>query len=258
MSTRISIITAVYNRASTIQVAIESVLSQRDVNVEYIVIDGNSTDGTQDVIGRYRQHISKYISEPDSGIYDALNKGIQTATGDVVGFIHADDLLASPNVLRRIADAFKNESVDAVYGDLVYVAPDRLDQIVRYWKSGIASDPRFRRGWMPPHPTFYLRRKHYLNLGGYREDFQISADYELLLRMMFKHRLKTAYIDDVLVKMRLGGKSNKSMGNRLLANREDRYAWQVNGLQPPFALQIFKPLRKVYQYWLRPSKDANH
>jgi len=253
MSPRISIITAVFNRASTVQASIESVLKQRRANIEYIVIDGNSSDGTQEVVRRYESSLAKFISEPDTGIYNALNKGVLAASGDIVGFIHADDTLANPNAIRLIADAFQDPTVDAAYGDLVYVDAGRPERIVRYWKSGQASESRFRRGWMPPHPTFYLRREHYLNLGSYREDFQISADYELLIRMLFKHRLKPAYVDHVLVKMRLGGKSNVSVGNRLLANREDRRAWEVNGLRAPFGLQLFKPLRKLYQYWLRPK-----
>jgi glycosyltransferase involved in cell wall biosynthesis len=254
MSPKITIITAVFNRATTVQTSIESVLNQRDANIEHIIIDGNSTDGTQEVVRRFDSNIAKFISEPDSGIYNALNKGIRAATGDVVGFLHADDMLANPNVIRSISDAFQDPEIDAAYGDLVYVDAQHPDQIVRYWKSGKAASSRFRRGWMPPHPTFYLRRAHYVKFGGYREDFHISADYELLLRMLFKHRLKPAYIEDVLVKMRLGGKSNVSMANRLLANREDRHAWEVNDLRPPFGLQLFKPLRKIYQYWLRPKK----
>ncbi len=253
MLPRISIITAVFNRALTVHASIESVLNQRNANIEYIVIDGNSSDGTQEVVHRYESSLSRFISEPDTGIYNALNKGISAATGDIVGFIHADDMLDNPDVIRSIADVFLDPTVDAAYGDLVYVEAERPERIVRYWKSGKAGESRFRRGWMPPHPTFYLRRQHYLGLGGYREDFQISADYELLVRMLFKHRLKPAYIDNVLVKMRLGGKSNVSMGNRLLANREDRRAWEVNGLRAPFGLQLFKPLRKLYQYWLRPK-----
>ncbi len=253
MSPKITIITAVFNRATTIQTSIESVLNQRAANIELIVIDGNSTDGTQEVVRRYEANLAKFISESDTGIYNALNKGIRAATGEVVGFLHADDMLANPNVVRSISDAFQDPTIDAAYGDLVYVDALRPEHIVRYWKSGQATKSRFRRGWMPPHPTFYLRREHYVTLGGYREDFQISADYELLLRMLFKHRLRPAYIEDVLVKMRLGGKSNISMANRLLANREDRHAWEVNDLRPPFGLQLFKPLRKLYQYWFRPK-----
>ncbi len=256
MSNRISIITAVYNRASTIASAIETVLSQQDVDIEYIIVDGNSTDGTRDVVLQYQDRIAKYICESDSGIYDALNKGIRASTGDIVGFLHADDLLAGPHVIRQVADVFKDSTIEAAYGDLTYVTADRPEHIVRYWKSKAFRLNRFRWGWMPPHPTVYLRREKYLELGGYRDDFQISADYELLVRMMFKHRLKTAYIEDVLVKMRLGGKSNASMGNRLLANREDSLAWTVNGLYPPIGLQLLKPLRKLRQYWTRPPRKS--
>lgn len=255
MSIRISIITAVYNREETISSAIESVLNQQYKNVEYIVVDGKSTDRTQEIIQRYRSQIAKSICEEDNGIYEALNKGIRESTGDVVGFLHADDLLASKNVLGKVADAFSDPSIEAAYGDLLYVNKNNPERIVRYWKSGSFQVNRFRWGWMPPHPTVYLRRQSYVNLGSYREEFKISADYELLVRMMFKEKLKTAYIDDVLVKMRIGGLSNSSMSNRMIANREDRIAWKVNGLPPPFALQLLKPLRKLRQFWERPEID---
>ncbi|MDZ4848399.1 MAG: glycosyltransferase, partial [Pirellulaceae bacterium] len=166
----------------------------------------------------------------------------------------ADDLFAGPDVVSKISKFFLDPSIDAVYGDLVYVDAGRLDRIVRYWKSGKFQSNRFRRGWMPPHPTVYLRRQRYLDFGVYRKDFQISADYELLIRMMFKQCVKTAYLDEVIVKMRLGGKSNASMHNRLLANWEDRRAWEVNDLRPPFALQLLKPLRKLRQFWTRPKR----
>lgn len=254
MNPRISIITAVLNRESTIASAIESVLAQEDANIEYIIVDGKSSDRTLDIVGRYDGRIAKVVCEKDAGIYDALNKGIRTATGDIVGFLHADDLLAGPRVIREVAKAFHDPSVDAAYGDLLYVSPDAPDQIVRYWKSGAFRLNRFRWGWMPPHPTVYLRRERYLEFGGYRGDFQISADYELLVRMMFKLQLKTAYVDEVLVKMRLGGMSNASIQNRMLANREDYRAWAVNGLKPPIGLQILKPLRKLKQFWNRPKR----
>ncbi len=151
-------------------------------------------------------------------------------------------MLAGPTVIQQLSDVFENPEIDAAYGDLLYVDPIQTDRIVPILEIWASWELRFRRGWMPPHPTFYLRRSHYQRLGGYREDFQISADYELIVRMMFKNRLKTAYLGDVLVKMRVGGKSNKSMANRLLANREDRRAWEVNGLTPPVFLQLFKPL----------------
>ena len=254
MSPRITIITAVHNRVSTIEATIQSVLSQRDSNIEYIVVDGNSKDGTEDVIRRYEGRIAKYIREADSGIYNALNKGIQASTGDIIGFLHADDVLLGVDSCKRIAEAFCNKNVDATYGDLVYVDQNRPEKIVRYWKSKQMSWNAFGWGWMPPHPTFYLRRRHYIDFGFYREDFEIAADYELMLRMLHKHRLKTAYLEGVLIQMRLGGKSNANFNSHLCANREDKRAWNVNGLKPPSCLRILKPMRKILQYWYRPNK----
>ncbi len=252
MGTRISIITAVYNRASTLAAAIDSVLAQRNVDIEYIIVDGNSTDSTSEIVARYGDRINRYIREEDEGIYDALNKGIAAATGDIVGFLHADDFLADPNVLAGVASEFEDETVDAAYGDLVYVGAEASDHIIRYWKSGAFRRERFRWGWMPPHPTVYLRRRCYEQFGLYRSDLKISADYELLVRMLYTHRMTTRYIERVLVCMRLGGVSNASLRNRMLANREDKLAWEVNGLKAPFGLQLMKPIRKIRQFWERP------
>jgi glycosyltransferase len=252
MGNRISIITAVLNRRPTISAAIESVLSQTGADIEYIVVDGNSTDGTDEVIQGYSDRISRYIREPDAGIYDALNKGVKAATGDIIGFLHADDWFSGPDVLASVAEAFCDPSLDAAYGDLVYVSSHAPEHVIRYWKSGEMEHNRFRWGWMPPHPTVYLRRECYENYGLYRSDFRISADYEMMIRMFYNYRLQTRYIDRVLVRMRLGGISNGSLANRLLASQEDRRAWAVNGLRPPFGIQFLKPLCKLRQFWERP------
>jgi glycosyltransferase len=250
---RVSIITAVYNRAATIRATIESVLQQRNADIEYIVVDGNSSDGTDGIIGEYQGQISQSIREADTGIYNALNKGIRAATGDVIGFVHADDTLNATNTIEKVTHAFHDSSIDAVYGDLVYVHHYRPETIVRYWHAGPYDRTRFRRGWMPPHPTFYLRRQHYCKLGDYREDFLISADYELILRMLYKNQLKVAYIHDIMVRMQFGGISNASLKNRLKSNTEDKLAWKVNGLSPPLGLRLLKPLQKIQQYWKRPD-----
>lgn len=251
-SPRISLITAVYNRASTVAATIDSVLCQSWPHLEYIVVDGNSTDGTDRVVERYADRIARIVREPDHGIYDALNKGIALASGDVVGFLHADDLLAGPEVLSRVAAAFADPEIQASYGDLTYVDADDPGRVIRYWRSGSFRPESFRWGWMPPHPTLYLRRGCYHQFGGFRSDFSISADYELMLRMLYRHRIHATWIPEVLVRMRVGGKSNASIGNRLQANREDRIAWQVNGYRPPWGLRLTKPLRKVPQYFCRP------
>ncbi len=249
----ISIITAVYNRAETILATIESVLQQRDADIEYIVVDGNSDDGTEDIVRNYDGRISQYIREADTGIYNAINKGIRAASGDIVGFVHADDMLDGTEIIKKVSDAFRDPSVDAIYGDLVYVHRYRPEKIVRYWHAGPYDVSRFRWGWMPPHPTFYLRREHYLKLGVYRENFSIASDYELILRMLFKNKLKAAYINDIMVRMQFGGMSNASLWNRLRSNTEDIQAWKVNGLLPPRGLRLLKPLQKIQQYWTRPN-----
>lgn len=245
---KISIITAVYNRKKTIEHAMESVFAQDYHDIEYIVVDGMSNDGTNDVVQRYRDRIAVSIREKDTGIYNALNKGIRAATGEVVGFLHADDFLATSKCITRIASALQKSEADATYGDLQYVDATEPSRVKRLWVAGDYSVKRFRWGWMPPHPTVYLRRSLYERFGGFREDFQIAADYELLVRMMVKHQIRACYVDQVIVKMREGGKSNASLKNRLTANREDLQAWKVNHLRPPTGLRWTKPLRKVTQF----------
>jgi glycosyltransferase len=250
---KITIVTAVFNRANTIASAIESVLAQTYSNIEYIVIDGMSQDGTDQIVNQYSDRISKTIREPDKGIYDALNKGIRMASGDVVGFLHADDLLADSQTVEHIAAAFRRTGCDAVYGGLHYVDSQDPSRIVRNWKPVPYRINRFFWGWMPPHPTCYIRTDCYNRYGMYNQSMSISADYELLVRMMVKHRIQVSSIDKVLVKMRVGGKSNASIKNRLLANREDVQAWTANGLNPPCGLRIMKPGRKLLQYFSRPT-----
>lgn len=217
------------------------------------MVDGLSNDGTSDVIEKHRSDIHRVIREKDSGIYDALNKGIQYATGDVVGFLHADDLFADGQVISRVADKFSSGEFDAVYGDLTYVDFDDTDRIIRYWKSGNYSLSKFRRGWMPPHPTVYLRREIYEELGNYRTDFGSGADYECMIRLLYRHKLRVGYIPHVQVKMRVGGESNASIKNRLNANQSDRQAWIENGFKAPFGLRFTKPLSKLPQYWWSPK-----
>lgn len=249
---RISVITAVYNRVATIRDCIESVLQQDWPEVEYIIVDGNSSDGTDRIVAEYADRLGPSVREADRGIYDALNKGLGMATGDVVGFLHADDLFAHRSVLSGIAGAFADPAVQASYGDLVYVDAADPARVVRYWRSGPFRRSSFRWGWMPPHPTVYLRRAQYETSGKFRTDFSISADYEMMVRLLYRDRLQAAYLPDVLVRMRVGGKSNASLGNRLKANQEDRRAWQVNGFRPPFGLRFSKPLRKLGQFFRRP------
>ncbi|HBE65519.1 MAG TPA: glycosyl transferase [Rhodopirellula baltica] len=248
---KISAITAVYNRRETIGDAVKSVLSQRNVDLETIVVDGDSSDGTSDIILQFGDQVSKSIREPDTGIYNALNKGLRAATGDVIGFLHADDWLADANVLADVSMLMANPNVDGVYADLEYVDANDQNRVHRRWVSGSYDVRKFRRGWMPPHPTVYFRRELYERFGLFNEDLRTAADYELLVRMMVRHRARMAYLPRVTVKMRVGGASNASLTNRLNANRDDRQAWLINGLKPPIGLRFTKPLRKLPQFLKR-------
>jgi glycosyltransferase len=243
----ITIITACYNSADTIADTLESVRSQTYKRVEHLVIDGKSSDSTLEEVGRFA-HVANCVSAKDEGIYDAMNKGIILAKGDVIGILNSDDVYASPDVLKKVADAFANPKVDAVYGDLQYVAANDLNKIVRYWRSGYFSTKNFYYGWMPPHPTFFVRSSVYKQIGLFNLTLRSAADYEMMLRILLKHQHKALYIPEVLVKMRTGGISNASIQNRLRANREDRQAWRINGLRPYFFTTYLKPIRKIVQF----------
>lgn len=267
----ISIITATYNAAATLPDNLACIQSQSGA-VEHLLIDGASTDGTLEIIKNYctkpshlapqASPLTKYISEPDKGIYDAMNKGIALASGEVVGILNADDFYPHPEVLAKVAQVFADPQVEACYGDLLYVAENSQAssltpqaspfKVVRYWKSGSFRPEQFYQGWMPPHPTFFVRRSLYQRFGSFNLALGTAADYELMLRFLLKHRIKAVYLPEVLVHMRVGGASNASVGNRVKANRNDRKAWEVNGLRPyPWTLAM-KPLRKIPQWWLRP------
>jgi glycosyltransferase involved in cell wall biosynthesis len=247
---RISIITAVFNARETIGDALDSVRSQSYPDVEYIVINGASDDGTSELLTARREQINVYVNEPDSGIYDALNKGIALATGDVIGFLHADDLFADPKVLELVAREFADESVDAVYGDLVYVSKDEPDKQIRYWRAGDYSPDRLRRGWMPPHPTLYLRRSVYERMGAFDTSFHIAADYDCMLRVLDSGKINCRYIPEVLVRMRMGGKSNRSFVNIMHKSFEDYRALKKNHMGGLYAL-FCKNMSKLPQFFLR-------
>lgn len=246
---RISVITAVFNNRGTIAEAIDSVLAQTGANCELVVIDGGSTDGTLEILQGYADRIAVLVSEPDGGIYDALNKGIALSTGEVVGFLHSDDLFADATVLARIAAAFAKADVAAVYGDLLYVRKDNPAQVLRYWRAGEFSRARLGWGWMPPHPTLYVRRAVYAKLGGFDASYRIAADYDLILRILGSG-LKVAYLPEVLVKMRTGGVSNRSLRNILRKSWEDWRALRRNRIGGVGAL-LWKNLGKVGQFVVR-------
>jgi glycosyltransferase involved in cell wall biosynthesis len=248
---KVSIITVVFNNRTTLPDTIESVLAQDYPGIEYIIVDGGSTDGTVELIKNYGNAIDIFVSEPDNGLYDAINKGIQLATGEVIGLLHSDDLFYSHDSVSKVAQAFKEREVDSIYADLHYVDKRNTSKIVRNWRSGEYKKQKFERGWMPPHPTFYVKKEVYQRHGLYDTSFKSAADYELMLRYLYKIGISTHYLPDTLVKMRVGGESNRSIANRLRANKEDHQAWKKNKLRPYFYTRILKPLRKLHQFIFR-------
>lgn len=218
---KVSIITVVYNRASTIERAIRSVLNQSHNNIEYVIVDGDSNDGTMDVVYQYRNQISTVISEKDQGMYDALNKGIKAATGDIVGILHADDEFTNETIIQQIVEKFQsNPVIDAIYGDVGFVQPGQEHKIIRYYSSAIFRTNLFKFGFMPAHPTFFCYRRFYEQFGYYRTDLEIAADFDLLLRFLRKHQLFTVYIPEMLVRMNMGGKSTNGISSTIKINKE--------------------------------------
>lgn len=244
---KISIITVSFNSASTIEDTLKSVISQDYKNIEYIIIDGGSTDGTLEIINQYKKNIKTIVSDPDKGIYDAMNKGIELSNGDVVGILNSDDIYENNKVLSLVNDAFTND-IDAVYGDIEYVDRLNLTKRLRLWKAGEFKINSFKWGWMPPHPGFFIKKSKYNEFGTYQLDLGSSADYELMLRMIVKHEIKLKYFPEIVTKMRMGGVSNKSVKNRLQANKNDRLAWKVNDLKPFWFTIWLKPIRKIGQF----------
>ncbi len=245
----ISLITPSLNSGAVLADCIESVRGQRN-KCEHILVDGASTDGTMEVAEGYAGHFAHVISEADSGLYAGMNKGIGLAGGDVIGILNADDFYASGETLAAVAAAFSDPDVDVCYGDLEFVAVDDLTRVVRRWQAGNFGREKFFHGWMPPHPTLFLRREVYERVGLFREDLGTSADYEFMLRVFVKHGLTATYIPRVLVRMRTGGASNRSLAARWRANRNDALAWKLNGLRPrPWTL-LAKPVRKIGQWWV--------
>ncbi len=247
---KFTIITVVLDNMAFIQDAIESVVCQKNTNIQYIVIDGGSNDGSLEIIKSFGDKISIVVSEPDEGIYDAMNKGLALATGDVIGFLNADDFYAHNHVIQHVAERFSAEKCDALYADLDYVSRVDKNKIVRKWRSGVYDKKRFVKGWMPPHPTFFVRKYIYQKLGGFNKQLHMAADYELMLRFCYFKNIKVAYLPEVIIKMRLGGQSNRSLKNRIKANIQDRNAWVMNGVIPKWYTLLLKPISKINQYFL--------
>jgi glycosyltransferase involved in cell wall biosynthesis len=224
-----------------------SVAQQDYPGIEHIIVDGASQDGTLRIVKEFNHNIS-IISEKDNGIYDAMNKGIRAASGDIIGILNSDDVYVEPKVISKIAAVFQDPAVLCCYADLQYMDARDTNRITRTWKSGNYHSGSFYWGWMPPHPTFFVRKSVYDEVGLYNTDMQSAADYEMMLRILVNHKMKAFYIPQIIVKMRTGGVSNASVKNRLRANREDREAWRINGLKPYFFTLYLKPLRKITQF----------
>ncbi len=243
----VSIITAVFNSSKTIEDCMKSIHFQTYPHIEHIIIDGGSTDGTLNIIEKYRDKIAKLVSEPDRGIYDAMNKGINLATGDIIGILNSDDVFADKNTVSRAVSAIVDQNVDSCYADIIFVDRADTSKVVRTWQSGPYEKKKFRAGWMPPHPTFFVRRSVYDKYGLLNLDFPLAADYELMLRFLYKREISTAYIPKVLVKMRAGGTSRPGMYT-IKSVIENYRAWKVNGLPYPVTV-LQKPFAKISQFF---------
>jgi glycosyltransferase involved in cell wall biosynthesis len=244
---KISLITVSFNAQKSISRCIESVIGQTFKNFEYIIIDGASTDNTLNIIRAYTNNIAYLVSEPDKGIYDAINKGIKMATGDVVGVLHADDFFADEHVLASIAEAFFNNDIQALYADLDYINPE--EEIIRKWRSGSYNKRKFNLGWMPPHPTFYCNKNLFTEYGFYSLEYGTAADYELMLRFIHQNNIEPFYLEKVTVKMKVGGASNKNFTSRVKGLYFDFKAMRRNGILLPVLTIVLKPARKIVQYF---------
>ncbi|WP_158907801.1 glycosyltransferase family 2 protein [Rectinema subterraneum] len=244
---KISIITTSYNSEKTIAQTIESVINQKRIDLEYIIIDGFSQDLTMDIVKKHEKNNKNIISisEKDNGMYDAMNKGIKMASGDIIGILNSDDRYAYDTVLYDVANAFKNKKIDCCYGNILYV---KNNKPYRYWISGA---PRtFKYGWMPPHPAFFVKRDVYDKYGFFRLDCGVNADYEIMLRFLEVYKIKSTWINKTFVLMQAGGRSNNGLQSRIDAIHDNKYAWQKNGLNPGFLTIYLKKIRKLSQYLL--------
>ncbi len=243
---KVSLITTSFNSEKTIEDCIASIAAQNYNDIEHIIIDGDSSDKTMEIVKKNRSTISKIISEPDHGPYDAFNKGINTSTGDLIGFLHSSDYFFSNNIISKIVETLKKTTTDSIYGDLVYVNNDK--EIVRSWTAGGYKKNNFLYGWMPPHPTFFVKRKIYEKFGLFELNFGSAADFELMLRFLYFNSVTTSYLPEKITCMRVGGLSDGGIASRLKAHVYDWKAWRVNGgYKFPF-WTILKPLRKIKQF----------
>lgn len=244
---KISIVTVCYNSAATIADTLKSVAAQDYGDIEHICVDGLSKDNTVEIIKSF-PHVAKWVSEKDKGLYNAINKGIEMATGDVVGVLHSDDFFPANDIISTVAKTFKENEVDAVYGDIAFVSPNNLQKIVRLYSSARFTPKKFAYGYMPAHPSFYLKKKCYDQYGLYHEDYKIAADYELVMRMLYTQKISYTYINKIFVYMRTGGVSNQTFKSRYVLNKEIVRACKENGVNTNMAVLSFKYLRKIGEY----------
>lgn len=247
---KFSIITPTYNSSKTISRTIDSILMQSYKDIEYIVIDGNSSDGTQDIILNYKDKINlKFISEKDRGIYDAMNKGIMMATGDIIGILNSDDFYFDSNIFELVLKEFKNKDIDAVYGDISYFS-NEINKITRYWKVGDYKESKLDNGWIVPHPSLFLRKSVYDKYGIFNTNLKIASDYEFILRILKIHKIKLKYISKIFVRMYDGGTSGSSVKQRIKGWKELKKAWLINNLKiPPFFI-LRRVLSKIFQFFI--------
>jgi glycosyltransferase involved in cell wall biosynthesis len=252
---KVSIVTVCYNSEATIRDTIESVFAQGYSDIEYIIVDGASSDGTMTIVDEYKDRIAMVISEPDKGIYDAMNKGIKLATGDVIGILNSDDFYQNNDVVRDVVCQFDSfPSSDLVFGDVVFVAPDNLEKIIRFYQSGHFKPWKLRFGWMPPHPATFIKKRAYNLVGLYSLDFKISSDYEMFVRLFLVNKLQFSRINKVLVKMRAGGVSTASIKSRFLLNKEIVKACRKNGVYTNLMFVVSKLPFKLMELIYKPSE----
>ena len=244
---KVSIITTTFNSAATVASTLESVQTQTHAQIEHIVVDGASTDETLPIVRSFA-HVAKIVSEPDDGLYDAINKGIRISTGDVVGILNSDDFFPDNGVVQKIAAAFDDGKTDAVFGDIAFIKPGNLKKVVRLYSAKNFSPAKFAYGYMPPHPSFYARRELFEKYGLYKPDYKIAADYELLMRFLYRYKISYRYINRVLVYMRTGGISNKNVKSRYVLNKEIIRACRENGVRTNMAVLSVKYINKIFEY----------
>ena len=252
---KVSIITVTFNSVSVINDCLNSISSQEYNNIQHIVIDGASTDGTLSILESKHSQISTLVSKPDNGIYDAMNKGIRIATGDIIGFLNSDDFYANNKVISKVVREFERDSLlDACYSDLIYVDQLKISKIVRYVKSSEFNIGLFSKGWCPPHPTFFVRRSVYERLGIFDLNYHIASDVDLMMRFLEKHKIKSKYIPEVWVKMRMGGTTNKNLKNIWLQNKEIIHSFNKNNLSVNLLkFLVFKIISRILQFFKRSS-----